>query len=926
MGLSAAIGASAQLAEQLPVEDGVRVGKLPNGLTYYIRHNETPKGQADFYIAQKVGSILEEDNQRGLAHFLEHMCFNGTKNFPDKGIINWLESVGVKFGYNLNAYTSIDETVYNISSVPVARQSVQDSCLLILHDWACDLTLDPAEIDAERGVIHEEWRRSMAGQMRILESELPTVYPNNKYGYRLPIGIMDVVDNFPPQAIIDYYHTWYRPDQQGIIVVGDIDVDYIEGKIKEVFSPIVMPENAKERTYLDVEDTDGTIYAIGKDPEQSNPMAMMFFKHDLLIPREMRNTQQYYFVKYLEDMVTSMLNARLSDIANTPDSPFAMAQVSCGDYLISKTKGAVELDVFGKGNDVLPALNAAYREVLRALRTGFTQGEYERATAELRSKYQRLYDSRNNTPTENYSKELVRAFIDNEPIPGIEFEKGLMEVLSYQLPIEAVNSFMPQVVDDTDNRVVMLLLPDTPDFVIPTEAQVAEGLEAVEGEDLEPYTDTMKDEPLLPSLPKAGKIKSEKHLTDWDATEYTLSNGVKVVVKPTDFKDNDIQFNAMARGGYSCISDDKAASIQFLGYAMSNHGLGTYTNSDLKKYLQGKQVSVNVDLSEYNRELAGTSTIQDLPTLMELIYATFTEYNFNADEFAAAQSMFKGMLSNQESTPDFTFIKNVKKVLYKAPAEQMITTATIDAADMATSTEIVKSMLANAGDFTFYFVGNIDLDTFKPLMLQYLATLPTGKGSVEYAINRDYETVEGSAVSTDEMTMTTPQTWFFDFIGAKVDYTATNKALVSISAQVLSKRLLNKIREEMGATYSIGANGQLSRVNDRNVLFQVAAPIKPEMRKEVFEALDQIYKEVCENVTDEELNPIKEYMVKEATASLKENNDWAGSMAATSLNGVNTFLNAEAVVNAITVQDVMNFWKSILAQDNHQRIVLNPAE
>ena len=290
---------------QLPQDTALVTGVLDNGLTYYIRHNETPRGQADFYIAQKVGSILEEDNQRGLAHFLEHMCFNGTENFPGKKIIEWLESVGVKFGRNLNAYTSIDETVYNISNVPVARTSVQDSCLLILHDWANALTLAGEEIDAERGVIHEEWRSRNVGSSRILENLLPTIYAGNRYGYRMPIGTMEVVDNFEHQALIDYYHKWYRPDQQAVIVVGDIDPAYIEAKIKELFAPIPMPADAAERVYFEVDDTPGTIYAIGSDTEMEVADVMMFFKSDeILLPREMRNTQMYYMIEYLQRMAS----------------------------------------------------------------------------------------------------------------------------------------------------------------------------------------------------------------------------------------------------------------------------------------------------------------------------------------------------------------------------------------------------------------------------------------------------------------------------------------------------------------------------------------------------------------------------------------------------------------------------------------------
>ena len=443
-GAATKTSAQAPQLQPVPMDSALRTGTLDNGLTYFIRHNDNPKGQADFYIAQKVGSILEEENQRGLAHFLEHMCFNGTKNFPGKNLINWLESIGVKFGYNLNAYTGIDETVYNISNVPVTRTSVQDSCLLILHDWASALTLDPKEIDAERGVIHEEWRQAMKGSMRIIEQALPTVFPDSKYGHRLPIGIMEVVDNFEPKALVDYYHTWYRPDQQALIVVGDIDPDYIEGKIKEMFAHISMPENAKERVYLEVEDTPGTIYAIGQDPEMSAAAMLLMFKNDnARLPREYRNTTVYYQISFITRMVSAMINTRLSDIAKNPECEFSSASVEIGDFFVAKTKGALTMEVVAKDNDVVPALTQAYRELLRAARTGFTIGEYERARAEFMSRIEKAYEERNDRKNESYSKAYVNFFVDNVPAPGIAYEKEMYDSFVNLVSVDVINQYLP---------------------------------------------------------------------------------------------------------------------------------------------------------------------------------------------------------------------------------------------------------------------------------------------------------------------------------------------------------------------------------------------------------------------------------------------------------------------------------------------------
>jgi zinc protease len=918
----------AQMPQQLPplpVDSAVTVGKLDNGLTYYIRHNNTPKGQVDFYIAQKVGSILEEENQRGLAHFLEHMCFNGTDNFPGNSLIDWLESVGVKFGHNLNAYTSVDETVYRINNVPATRKEVVDSCLLILHDWACALTLDPDEIDSERKVIHEEWRQSMAGEMRVLEKLLPEVYPDNRYGHRLPIGTMDVVDNFPYQALIDYYHTWYRPDQQGIIVVGDIDPAYIESKIKEYFSPIKMPDSPKERVYFPVDDNPGTIIAVGADPEVRNSQIMMMFKTEPMLPKEFRNTQAFFPVEYLKSMVTSMLNSRLSELAKSPASDFTRPGISLGDFFLSKTKDALTAECIAKNDDIIPAVKSIYREILRAARGGFTVGEYERARAEFLSRYERLYENRNNTESTAYSQEYVRSFIDNDPIPGIKVEYEMYKQIAPMIPIEAINQLLPQLISE-DNRVFIAMLPDNGKVIIPTDQQIEEALDAVDEEEIEPYKDEMKSEPLIPQLPTPGKIVSTTELKQWDATEWTLDNGIKVIVKPTKFKDNQIVFNAIARGGLSTVGDDKAASVLFLPYAMTQHGLGDYTNIDLQKYLQGKQVSVNISFDDYNREISGETTVKDLPTLMELIYMNFSAFNITADEFAATQNMIKGALGNQESTPNYIFGKRFLDTLFKSAKKKMLSSCDVDAADREITLGIVHDLLANAADYTFVFAGNIDLDSFRPLVEQYVATLPTAKKSKFDKIKWDsaIEPLTGSGTDVTTTAMETPQTFVYIAAFGTMPYDQRNKVIASISGQILSNRLLKKVREEMGAVYSIGMQGDMDRMGKINTVLQTAFPMKPELKDETLGVIHDIIFSMADNVTDEELNPIKEYMVKNATTDLEKNEAWSGTIAATALNGVDVFNGRTDLINSLTAKDIQDFMRALLNQNNYRVVVLDP--
>lgn len=914
----------AQQMMELPVDTMVRTGKLDNGLTYYIRHNETTKGQADFYIAQKVGSILEEDNQRGLAHFLEHMCFNGTKNFPGNSLIDWLESKGIKFGYNLNAYTGIDETVYYISNAPVATTAVQDSVLLILHDWADDLLLDPEEIDKERGVIHEEWRQSMVGQMRILENLLPKMYPGSKYGYRLPIGTMEVVDNFPPQALRDYYEAWYRPDQQGIIVVGDIDVDYIEGKIKELFSPIKMPANAKERAYEPVADTEGTIFAIGSDPEQNVAVAQMFFKTDAF-PREMKNSAQYLLTRYMIDVLEIMLDERFNDIMAKPDAPFAQAGVQYGEYLVAKTKDALALVMVPKGNETLAGFEAAYRELLRAARGGFTESEYERARAEYLSRLEKAYNGRDKRQNSALVNECLENFTDGEPLISIDDQYSMMNKLAAQVPVQYVNMILPELVK-ADNRVLLMLAPQKDDFTVPSEADFAAVIEKVDGEEIAAHVDEVKTEPFIAQLPAPGKIVSVSDDAKWGTKVFTLSNGVKVVVKHTDFKKDDIRFAALALGGTSTIGDDQADNLIFLPVAASRPTLGTYTSADLEKYLKGKQASVSSEYGLYSRMLEGGSSVKDLPTLMEMIYMYFNGVSLDADEYAATQNMVASVLANQEVDPQYIFKRDLMKSIYDSPVNSPLTSEGVKNADRAAIEQIMRDGLANAADYTFYFVGDVDADAIKPLLEQYIATLPAdaAKATKAYVPNLSRELKKGSGTDVYTTKMETPQTWCAVMVSGKMPFTAKNEALASIMGQILSNRLLKKIREEMGAVYSINAVSRMTRTGDNNVVLQIPFPMKPEMKNQVLEEIYNMTHDMADNIADDELNPIKEYMVKKAVENKELNSAWLDELTDYQVNGVDTFNGDVEVLNSITTQDVKNFAKDFLDQNNYRVVILDP--
>ena len=912
---------------QLPIDQEVRIGVLPNGLTYYVRHNETPKGQADFYIAQKVGSILEKDDQRGLAHFLEHMCFNGTKNFPGNGIVDWCESVGIKFGVNLNAYTAVDQTVYNISNVPVARVGVQDSCLLILHDWANDLLLDPVEIDKERGVIHQEWRRTNVGQMRILEQLLPVMYPNSPYGYRLPIGTMEVVDNFPYQALRDYYEAWYRPDQQGIIVVGDIDVDRIENKIKEIFSDIEMPADAPERVYFPVADHQGTIYAIGHDPEQTTNVVQMMFLSDVM-PVEYRNTPVFMQVKYMEQMISSMLNHRLADIMSAPNSPFAAAACSFGNYFLAKTKDAFTIYAVANGTDVKGALEAVYREAVRASKGGFTASEYERARSEYLSNLENVYNNRESRQNESYVNEYVNHFLDNEPIPGIETEYQLIALMAQQISVDVLNQVFAETITP-DNRVILSLNSDNEAGVYPTEADFVAAVEKVDGEEIVAFVDQVKEEPLVTNLRKAGKITKTTELPQWGAKEWTLSNGARVIVKKTEFKKDEIQFSAVAKGGTSMLPAKFDTALRCAGIFLQGNGLGTYSNQDLSKYLAGKKVDIHTEFDDYTREVSGSTTPKDLAAFMEILYMTMTEINFTADEFTALQSTYSGLLANQESNPQYKFQVAVSKSIYDSPRKQAVTVNDVNSTSREDVIEIARKMTENAADYTYIFVGNFDENELKGLVEKYIASLPgdAKKATTEpvFVAGLDIKTGEGIDISTAEMQ--TPQSYVFIVDQANLPYTAKNQKIASVAGQILSQRLLEKIREEMGAVYSIGAASAMRRVADKNNTFlQSQFPMKPEMQAEVLAEIRKIMDDMGQNVKAEELAKVKEYMIKSYEEQKELNGPWLGSIGGWTRNGVDTFNGTDKVVESITTADIENFMKTLAKSGNYRVVVLAPAE
>ncbi|MDD6538160.1 MAG: insulinase family protein [Bacteroidales bacterium] len=918
--------AGAQSVPELPIDKDVRIGKLPNGLTYYIRHNALPENLASFYIAQKVGSVQEEESQRGLAHFLEHMCFNGTDNFPGDRLIKYCESIGVKFGRNLNAYTSTDETVYNIDDVPVTESNI-DSCLLILHDWADGLTLDPKEIDKERGVIHEEWRMRSSASQRIFERNLPKIYPGSRYGLRFPIGLMSVIDNFKPEELRAYYEKWYRPDLQGIIVVGDIDVDLVEAKIKEIFSPIKAQENpAKYETYP-VPDNNEPIYIVDKDKEQQMTQILMFFKHDPM-PDQLKKTLNYVAVKYLISMSEQMLNARLQELAQKPDCPFALAQAGDGNFIMSKTKDAYSLVVIPKPGQETAAVQVAMQEVERATRFGFTATELVRAREEFLSAEEKTYDNRDKQRNDFFVPQYVRHFLENDPIPSIEDSYQTYKMLVPQMPVEAVNQVFQQFTCSVDTNFVLLaMFPEKEGVTIPTSDDMKKAVEAAKKAELTPYVDNVKNEPLVPNLPEPKALPEAKD-ADFGYKVWNLDNGARVFFKQTDIDDSQVLFSASSFGGKNKTSDADIANVKAFDFVVNSCGVGNFTQTELQKKLAGKQASVNVKLGELSEQLSGESTPKDLRTLFELIHLRFQPAIDDNDAYNNIMNLVKASLENAEKNPMKAFNDSIMATIYKnQPRKAQLNRADLDKVTYEGIKKVYAERFASAGDFDFFFTGAFNPDSLKAFVAQYIATLP-GVKNREQAVDLHIDPAKGKVDNHFRRAMETPQAIILQIWHGKQPWTVNDAQVVSAFGEILTQRYLKSIREDAGIAYSVGARAELERdVNDEYQL-TIQCPVKPASLDSALLLMRQGIEDIAaKGVTAEELDKVKKYAEKALADNQKKNGYWDDVITEKVVWNKDSRTGCEAAIQGVTSDKIRAFAKQVLLkQGNCITISMLPAD
>ena len=915
--------AMAQQMPPIPVDKNVKIGHLENGLTYYIRHNAFPEHVASFYIAQKVGSINENDDQRGLAHLLEHLAFNGTEHFKGNSLQDYLQSIGVEYGRNLNAYTSIDKTVYYFTDVPTTRTSAVDSCMLILKDWSNGISLTKEAINDERDVVHNEYRLRMVGQQLMLERNLPKLYQGEKYGYRMPIGLMSVVDGCDPETLRAYYRKWYRPDNQAIIIVGDIDVDHVEAQIKKLFSGIKVPKNAAKVVPVPVADNDTAIYVIDKNKEQKFDMINIMMKTDA-IPDSLKGDMSYLIEGYLRSVVSSMIGARLAEQTREADCPFLQGSAGIGSYLISGTKDAFSISGVAKPGKVKEAYAAFLREAKRVRDFGFTATEYARAKENFMSGMETMYENRNKMKNEQFTTQYVDHFTDNEPIPSLEDEYKIYQMVVPNLPVEIINNSMKNLISETDtNFVSMVLMKEAEGVSYPTEQELAAIVKQVRGEKLEAYVDNVKQEPLMASAPKAGSIKKVVENKVLGFKKLTLSNGAKVVLKKTDYKDNEIRVAGSANVGYSAFQNDPINAAN-ASTVWEVSGLAGFTGNDLQKMLAGKQCSVGLTMSPFRHGIAGTSTPKDLETMMQLLYLSMTNLTKDEKAFENLKNTYVTVLSNKSNNPNMVYQDSIQSTLYLGNKLALLPNAEdIQNINYDRVLDMQKQLYGNAKDFTFYFVGNYDEKVLLPLIEQYIASLPNKGMKLK---NQKIPYAKGEVKNIFTKAMENPQSQAREMWFVKLPaYTQKTAVLADVSARLLEMKYLRSIREELSAAYSTGASCGLIFDYDGKLALTIngTAQLNPD---KVDAAVPCFFKGMEETIAAPDANDlqkVKEILLKQAGVDEKTNSYWMQVLSMYDLRKVDTHTNYREMVKSVTAQQISDFLKNVvLKSGNHFEVIM----
>jgi zinc protease len=854
------------LDRAIPVDPRITVGQLPNGLRYWIRENREPKNRAELRFVVKAGSVLEDEDQRGLAHVVEHLAFNGTTHFPKQKLVDFMESIGMRFGSDLNAFTSFDETIFMLQ-IPTDSASVVDNAFLILEDWAHNVTFDPKAIDKERGIIVEEWRLGQGADARIRDKQIPILLAGSRYADRLPDGKKEVIETFAYDTLRRFYRTWYRPDLMGVIAVGDFDRARIEEIVKKHFGPIPMPANPAPRPDYPVPDHDGTLFAIAPDKEASQSLVAVYHK----LPAADQSTIGSYRRMLVERLFNDMLNDRLSEIAQKPDPPFLGAASSRGRFVGSKDVYVLSALV---GDGGIPrGLRAIYTEGERVARFGFTATEFERRKATALRYFERALAEKETEDSTAYAEEFTRAFLQGEPTPGIQYEYDLHKRFMPGITLDEVNALAREWMTDK-NRVVMASLPDKPGVPVPTEAGLRTVLEEVKTETLTAYKDTTTDAPLIPQEPQPGEIVGRREIPKIGVTEWTLSNGARVVLKPTTFKEDEILFQATSPGGISLADDRDLVPANTADQVIPAGGFGVFSAVDLEKKMAGKAVTIRPSIDELDEGLSGSASLRDAEALFQLVYLTFTAPRPDPVVFDVLKSQLKTYLENRTKSPETVFSDTLRTTLQRdQPRFRPMTVDEIPKMDLQKSLAFYRDRFADASDFTFVLVGNLDLAVIEPLVTRYLASLPSLNRKESW---KDWRVPppEGVVRRVVEKGVEPKSLTAIVFSGPFKDNPG-DRINIRAAAQVLETRLRKLLREKLSGTYDVSVRPSYSKIPREEFRMSIDLGTDParmdEMSKDIFSEIKKLRKDgpTAKEVDEDRLAESRDY----ETAS-RENGWW----------------------------------------------------
>ena len=866
----------------MPVDPKVRIGRLPNGLTYYIRHNARPEKRVEMRLVVNAGSVLEDDDQLGLAHFMEHMNFNGTKRFPKNELVNYLQSIGVQFGADLNAYTGFDETVY-ILPVPTDKPGLVEKGLQILEDWAHNALLDSLEIEKERGVVIEEWRLSRGADERMMKQTLPVQYRGSKYADRLPIGTRASLENFTPDALRRFYKDWYRPDMQAVVVVGDIDVNEIEQKIRETFGKIPAPAYPRARESFKVPGHEETLTVVAKDKETAFPSVQVMYKKNPMPQVSIGDYCRYIHTR----LFTGMLNNRLRELTLKPNPPFVGAGSFYGSSY-ARTRDAYQVYANSSDTGMARALEALLTENRRVLLHGFTASEFELQKKQTQSFYDRIFNEREKQESYAYVDEYVNNFLVNEPIPGIEWEYDFVKQYFTTLKLEEINTLAAGWIT-RDNMVVTMNAPDKESVLIPSSEEVNRMIGTVETASIAAYTQKALASSLMdPSKLKPGKISSSKTDEETGTTTFKLSNGATVIIKPTNFKNDEIIFRAFSKGGHSLVKDADYYSASFAGAIVNQSGVAGFSALDLSNMLKGKSTSLGVSIGQLSESMAGNTIPKETETLLQLVHLYFTSPRKDKDAFESYKTRQKQLYANLGADPQIFFNVEFQKLMTQNHPRGggIPKPENFDQINLDRSQQIYKERFANAADFTFLFVGALNEATLKPLLEKYIGSLPAlpkKENFKDLGIRPPYRMVDTVFLKGSE-----PQSQVnMVFTGPAVFNPADQYALVSLG-ELMSIKLVEKLREEKGSVYGVGAYGSMAKLPYPNTSFTISFPCAPENVDSLSRAAIEELKKIMEQgVATADLEKVKEQQKRKLEVDLKQNNFWMNSLYEAYFNGNN---------------------------------------